>query len=123
MSRIKRALTQEELQLLNWLLEHGEPEAKKYMPQLAEVSVIGNCDCGCPTIDLAVSGKAATPGSGSTILADFQGTTPEGVYVGVLVHAREGLLSELEVYAFIDAKGFSFPKSETLEPWGFKRNA
>jgi hypothetical protein len=60
------------------------------------------------------------PGSSSTIIADFCGTTPDGSLVGVMVHVREGILSELEGYSLSDTKTFAFPQPETLR--SLKRN-
>jgi hypothetical protein len=52
------------------------------------------------------------------LFASFCGTTPEGAFAGVMVHVREGILSELEAYALSDAKKFSFPRSEALKSFG-----
>ncbi len=106
--------------LLTWLLEHGEPGATDYLSQIPLVRVVGQCGCGCPTLDLAVAGKEATRGSRSTIVADCCGTTPEGAFIGVMVHVREGILSELEAYSLSDLKKFSFPRPENLKPFGPK---
>ena|SRR5580700_7673462 len=113
-----RPLTSEERELLTWLLKHGEPEAAEYLSQIPSVRVIGQCGCGCPTIDLAVGDEQAARGSSSTIIADFCGTSPEGALVGIMVHVREGILSELEVYSLSDFKKFSIPRPESLEPFG-----
>jgi hypothetical protein len=49
-------------------------------------------------------------------LPDFVGRAPEGIEVGVIVHAREGEISELEVYAIPDWKGpFNLPSVESLK--------
>ena len=50
----------------------------------------------------------------SKILADVDGTSPEGVLVGVLVHDREGLLSELEVYSMTGDAPYALPHIEDL---------
>jgi hypothetical protein len=67
---------------------------------------------------LAVSGKVASPGSSGEIIADFCGTTPEGAFVGVMVHVRDGLLSELEGYSLSEIETFTFPRPEDLSPMG-----
>jgi hypothetical protein len=51
----------------------------------------------------------------STILADAYGHSPEGVPVNVILHAREGELSELEVISMDDTDVFGMPRPETLE--------
>src|SRR5580704_17628646 len=113
-----RPLNSDERELLTWLLKHGEPEAAEHLSQISSVRVIGQCGCGCPTIDLAVGDKQAARASASTIIAEFCGTTLEGAFVGVMVHVREGILSELEAYSLSDKKKFSFPRPESLEPFG-----
>ena len=111
----RRPLTDEERNLLEWLLASGSPDAKPYVSQIATVNVVGKCTCGCPTIDLALGDREQRKTSPSIILADFVGKTPEGIEVGVIVHAREGEISELEVYAISDWKGpFNLPSVESL---------
>jgi hypothetical protein len=110
-----RSLTEVEGALLRWLLEHGAATPAE-KAQLRFVSVVGRCGCGCPSLHLAVSGKVASPGSSGEIIADFCGTTPEGAFVGVLVHVREGLLSELEAYSLSETQTFTFPRPEDLRP-------
>jgi len=112
----RRPLTQEERKLLEWLLANGSPDAKPYLSQIASVNVVGRCTCGCPTIDLALGDREQRKTAPSIILADSVGKTPEGIEVGVIVHAREGEISELEVYAMPDWKGpFNLPSVESLK--------
>lgn len=112
----RRPLTQEERTLLEWLIANGSADAKGYLPQLADLSVVGRCPCGCPTIDLALGDRYQRKTAPSKILADLVGTTPEGIEVGVILHAREGEISELEVYAIADVKqSFRLPTIESLK--------
>jgi hypothetical protein len=112
----RRPLTEEERKLLEWLLAHGSPDAKALLSQIANVNVVGKCTCGCPTIDLALGDREQRKTAPSIILADFVGRAPEGIEVGVIVHAREGEISELEVYAIPDWKGpFNLPSVESLK--------
>jgi len=113
-----RPLSEDECSLLIWLVENGNPEARAYMPQLETVRVVGRCRCGCPSIDLAVGdAKEATTGA-SHILADYIGTTPEGWQVGVQLHARDGKLSELEVYNLSEHEGaYPLPTIASLKPF------
>ena len=112
----RRPLTEEERKLLEWLLANGSPEANPYLSQIANVNVVGKCTCGCPTIDLALGDHEQRKTAPSIILADFVGKAPEGIEIGVIVHAREGEISELEVYAIPDWKGpFSLPTVESLK--------
>ncbi len=113
-----RELTSEERLLLEHLLRHGTREATAYLEQMPRVTVVSRCGCGCPTIDLAVGGQTAPPGSGSTILCDALGVSPEGVRFGIILHAREGLLSELEVYPTDGDAVFSLPPIDCIEFYG-----
>jgi hypothetical protein len=110
-----RPLTTDERRLLEWLLKHGNPQAAAYLKQLPNVSVVARCGCGCPTIDLAVSGRAACLTSPTTILADTGGVSPEGVQVGIIVHGRENLISELEIYSVAGESKFSLPRVEDIK--------
>jgi hypothetical protein len=110
-----RPLNEKERHLLARLLAHAFGDTATYSRQLSEVSVVSRCRCGCPTVDLAVAGRVAPPGSPTTILAEGGGVSPEGIRFGIILHAREGLISELEVYS-LDGEGpFSLPSVEEIE--------
>jgi hypothetical protein len=109
-----RALTLEEFRLLEWLLAHATALNANYVAQLSRVRVVARCTCGCPTLDLALDDKKFRAVGGSEILADASGHSPEGVPVNVLLHARQGELSELEVISCDGTKTFSMPIPEML---------
>ena len=112
---VNRELSEDERALLLWLLGHGSPQASAFVPQISQTRVIGLCPCGCPSIDLSIDGKPRTTGV-SQILADYKAQTPEGVQIGIILHAREGKLSELELYTFADENTkFSLPPISTLK--------
>jgi hypothetical protein len=49
-------------------------------------------------------------------VAEAGGKSPEGVFVGVILHAREGELSELEVYSTQGLETwFTLPAPDCLE--------
>jgi hypothetical protein len=112
----RRPLSKEERILLEWLIAKGVPEARQYASQIEDVIVVGRCTCGCPSIDLAVGDGECRKTGPSEILADFEGETPDGIEVGVILHARAGQISELEVYAIPDVKEpFDLPIIESLK--------
>jgi len=112
----RRPLSEAELKLLEWLLNNGTSEAKPYISQILSINVVGRCTCGCPSIDLALGDHKQRKTGASTILADFVGKSPEGGEVGVIVHARGGEISELEVYVIDDWNGlFGLPSIESLK--------
>jgi hypothetical protein len=114
-----RPLNLGERALIEWLLAHGTPEAAAYAHQLEGVRVVGRCGCGCPTVDLAVGDAQLSTTGPSRVLADFFGVTPDGIEVGVILHARQDTISELEVYSLgtTDTTGrtFGLPNIESLK--------
>ena len=113
---IRRALSSEEHALLKWLIANGNPGAKQYASQLPDISVVGLCTCGCPTLDLAIGDSEARTTGPSHVLAEFDGTTPEGVQVCVILHARKNQISELEIIAIDDFEGvFNLPVIPSLK--------
>jgi hypothetical protein len=115
-TRENRPLSTDESTLLRWLLEHGTERAALYIEQIPNVRVVDHCTCGCPTIDLAVSGEAVS--GDIEVLSQFHGSTPEAVPVGVLIGASKGKLSYLEVFCFDENDGpFSLPDISTLKPF------
>jgi hypothetical protein len=112
-----RDLTSDERVLLEWLLANGYEGASAFTSQLAQVKVVSRCACGCPTIDLAVGEKRERTAGPSTILADAVGYSPEGVKVDVILHVREGQLSELEVVSHDGTTAFALPNPEALQPY------
>ena len=110
-----RDLTSEERRLLEWLISNGVPIAPAYASQLPDVRVVARCACGCPTLDLALGEKKTRTVGPSTILADVAGRSPEGVPVSVVLHAREGEISELEVISLNETEVFGLPTPEMLE--------
>lgn len=109
-----RPLSAEEFRLLDWLLAHGSAEAANYAAQLSHARVVSRCACGCPTLDLALDGKTRPTVGVSLILAEAAGHSPEGVPVNLILHARVGELSELEVVAVDQTRRFSLPVPERL---------
>ena len=98
----ERSLSQEEIGLLEWLLGHKRSDMSQYKAQIPKLRVVSRCACGCPAIDFAI-GTPRRDGP-SHIIADAEGIPPEGVRVGVIVHVREGEISELEMYSVTGEK-------------------
>lgn len=64
-------------------------------------------------MDLAVADATVSTKGPSQILADFFGLTPDNIEVGVVLHAREGKLSELETYPLAENDRLSAKDSES----------
>ena len=113
----ERPLSNEEVALLEWLIDHGRPDASKYRFQIPLLRVVSKCGCGCPSIDLA-TGSASHKTGAPSIIADGEATSPEGVFVGIILHVRGGEISKLEVYSITGQESrFSLPKPETITLW------
>lgn len=93
-----RPLTEREKTLLRWLLEHGAPCGREFLPQIDRTRVSGRCGCGCATIDLAVDGLQDAC-LGLTPVADFFYRTPSGGLCGAMVLVRGERLAGLEVWS------------------------
>lgn len=111
-----RSLTAQEYQLVCWLLEHGDQNAKSYRNQLESAKVVSRCYCGCASINFSVDGKTS-PETGLHVLSDYQWISAEGHLFGVFVFAKGELLSGLEVWS-IDgmATPTVLPSVENLIP-------
>ena len=49
------------------------------------------------------------------ILSEAGGVSPEGISFGIILHGREGLLSELEVYPISGEGKFTLPDVDRIE--------
>lgn len=76
------------------------------------LEVIGECDCGCGTIDLQVGGRASEPKA-----ADYVTVEAYGKGVDVLLFARDGLLSSLEIIDHGDSRPLPYPEPSELTIW------
>ena len=110
-----RELSSEERRLLEWLITNSPSDTTDFVDQLPQTKVVARCKCGCPTLDLAVGEKTSRTIGPSTILVDAYGHSPEGVPVNVIVHAREGEISELEVVSMDATEVFGMPTPENLQ--------
>ena len=112
-----RPLTQAERDLVKWLLEHGNAEARALLPQVERARVVARCSCGCASVDFAVDGKRASPKSGMSVVSDYRWDSPEGYLFGVFAFAREGQLSGIDLWS-IDGRATAreLPKPDRLRP-------
>jgi len=113
-----RALTESEVTVVRWLLEHGGPEANEFLPQLGQATVVSRCSCGCASIDFSISGKRPTDPA-MHILSDFQWHDAQGNLFGAFVFEQQGLLAGLDLWS-IDglATPSGLPPVEALVPCG-----
>jgi hypothetical protein len=98
------------------VLEHADCSGRdELLAQMDGVEVVGRCTCGCATVTFHVpserqSDEIATPIPNEAEVLDADGEAVGGV----LVFAREGQLSELEVYSNSDAPITEVPSVERI---------
>jgi hypothetical protein len=113
MSDNNRQLTDQERSLVQWMLQHGSPEAVAFLPQLeiAEVKP-WRCPCGCASFNFQICGKPDPP-PGVHIIADFV-FGDEDTLSGIFVFEKDGILSGLEVYGLSGDAPKTLPEPEVL---------
>lgn len=117
-SRIKmtfpRPLSDQERVLVRWMLQHGEPGAQEFLPQLDDAVVSGVCGCGCASVDFQIGDRHQDRKIGMTILSDYL-YGPESLPFGAFVFAHGDILGGLEVYGFGETAD-RLPAPEELRP-------
>jgi hypothetical protein len=110
-----RDLTSEERQLILWMIEHGEPEAVRFLPQLERLQVLPTrCPCGCASIDFSIDGQSQESGP-MRLIADFQ-FGGDSDLCGTFLFVQEGRLSGLEVYGLAVDAPKTLPTPDVLRP-------
>jgi hypothetical protein len=111
-----RELTSEERRLVGWMLEHGGPDAEKFIPQLERAQVLPTrCPCGCASIDFSMDGRPQ-PGGGLRAVADFVFDSGDEMS-GVFVFEQSGVLAGLEVYGLGGDAPKTLPHPDSLRPF------
>jgi hypothetical protein len=115
-SSSNRDLTSEERILVRWMLEHGEPDAREFLPQLERARVLPTrCPCCCASIDFSIDGQPK-PAGGLRPIADFVfGRSDE--MCGIFVFAQSGVLAGLEVYGLTGDAPKTLPSPDSLRPF------
>ena len=88
-----RPLSTAERRLLSWLASAHGPDATA---QVADAIVVGECACGCSSVQLSPSGAARRQSVHSSVGAG--GLSPDGHVIDVVLHLVDGRLHELEVF-------------------------
>jgi hypothetical protein len=113
---MNRQLSSAEMELIRWMLQHGNPGAQEFIAQLSKAEVTPwRCPCGCTSINLSVD-DAPEPTGAFRILADFIFGTEEDLS-GVFVFEKGGILAGLEVYGLAGDAPKTLPLIESLRPF------
>jgi hypothetical protein len=113
-----RPLTDSEYRLARWMLEHGDPAGRDFLPQLElAVATAWQCPCGCASIRFQIKGRPPAP-PGVHVLGDFvfgDEDTPDGIFI----FENGDLLSGIEVYEMGSRVALtSLPSPESLRQYG-----
>ena len=95
----RRSLTNVERHVLERLLSEDFPGVEQLRVQASHAEVVGVCDCGCPTIDLVVTGAPIAEALIDSRVAPVEldiGPDEEGAPGTILVFLRDGLIESLE---------------------------
>lgn len=83
------------------------------MPMLANLRVVGACECGCASVDFAIE----TPEHRRPI-ADGLGILINGERVGVIVWGTPEAVTGLEIYDMsTTAAGLPLSQLQSIVPW------
>ena len=115
------SLSEREAQVLRFMLSADDPRLTPLRGQAEVATVVGRCDCGCATIELAVDrGRSArAPGLCSPV---SEAKTPirKGFdwaqYRELILFLDDGWLLSLEIIFYCDEPPKEFPRTEEFEP-------
>ena len=111
-----RTLTENEYRLVRWMIEHGDEDPEKYLPQLEQAKVVSQCCCGCATINFQIGDHPTKFEDGIHTISNYTyGDASKNEYYGAFVFTCGGLLAGLEVYSCMDTPA-PLPKPEDLRP-------
>ena len=119
---MNRPLTGAEEQLVRWMLEHGKPEARAFLPQLALAQVAPwRCPCGCASMDFFIPGFPE-PTGGINPLGSFSFGSNDDLS-GIFIFEQSGVLAGLEVYGLDGDAPKVLPWPDALRPFPDTLNA
>jgi hypothetical protein len=113
-----RPLTTAERQVLDPLLAPEFSGVAELRAQAHAVEVVGHCDCGCPTIHLAVARElprsaCAAPDRLAPVEAEVA-SGPTGPNDQIILFVDDGLLSSMEYVWYGDRPPAGWPRPEEL---------
>lgn len=112
---LNRALTQQERDLIRWLIEHSFVKgASRLLPLIDRLNVVAKCNCGCPTIDFALDGEPVGL-KGSGFISDWCADV-DGMPVYVQLWVSNDRVCSLEVGSLPGTdEPFGLPSIESIQ--------
>jgi hypothetical protein len=109
-----RAISPDEVKVVNWLLDHALVDVTTYRHQPVEaLRVVGGCSCGCASLYFEPEGQRGKV----QMVADELAIYPDGQQAGLLLWGREGKIVWLEVYDFQPESSHRVPDVSYLCTW------
>lgn len=92
-----RAISPNEVKVINWLLDHALVDVTAYrLHPVEELRVVGGCNCGCTSLYFTSDEELGKV----LMVADELAVYPDGQQAGLLLWGRDGQIVWLEVYDF-----------------------
>jgi hypothetical protein len=107
-----RPLSPEERALAEFLLSAEFPGRGELKSQLESAEVVGVCECGCGTVDLAIKGSIARAVCREPIPVEAHRSA-----LDVLLFVRDGLLGSIEIVDYEDKRPLPYPRPDDLKLW------
>ncbi|MEO8382494.1 MAG: hypothetical protein ABI779_22735 [Acidobacteriota bacterium] len=95
-----RPLSEEERELVRFVLTEGDDRARSFISQIEHAWVRARCGCGCASVDFSIDGVKPDPHDGLEQLGDdFGWLGPAGGICSVFVFALDDLLAGFDVWS------------------------
>lgn len=115
---MERAISANEVKVVNWLLDHALVDVTGYrLRPVEELRVVGRCACGCASLYFEPEEQRGKV----QMLADELALYPDGQRAGLILWGREGKIVWLEVYDMHPESSHRTPDVSNLctwEQWG-----
>lgn len=113
-------LSDAEKKVLLHLLSPDFPGVEELRVQVDHAEVVGECDCGCPTIDIGVAQSAAPrslrlSGTGPLPYEGYAASDEGDPAGGIILFCSDGFISGLEYYPMKDPSPANWPDPACVE--------
>jgi hypothetical protein len=107
-----RSLSPKERALAEFLLSAEFPGRDELKSQLEFAEVVGVCECGCGTVDLAIKASVARAVCREPIPVEAHKSA-----LDVLLFVRNGLLGSIEIVDYEEKRPLHYPRPDDLKLW------
>lgn len=109
-----RAISPNEVNVVNWLLDHALVDVTAYrLHPVQELRVVGGCPCGCASLYFEPEGQRGK----LKMIADELAVYPDGQQAGLILWGRDDKIVWLEVYDSQPGSSHRIPDVSNLCTW------